>query len=145
VSAVPLGAGPTTAAAAGPVAAGGTVTLVGAGFLPGERVTIHLRGTDTVLGSGTAAADGTVQIDVRIPDRTAGGAATVDMFGHSSELLADVELQIAGHEVAVGGSGLPDLVPLTSAAVALVATVAGLVSVAGRQRALDRGRPLRRA
>jgi hypothetical protein len=67
------------------------------------------------------------------------------MFGHSSELLADVELQIAGHEAAVGGSGLTDLVPLAGAAAALVAAVAGLVSVAGRQRALDRGLPLRRA
>jgi hypothetical protein len=134
----------TTAAATRPVSAGGTVTLVGAGFFPGERVTIALHGSDTVLGSGTAGADGTVQIEVRIPKRTATGPATVDMFGHRSELVADVELQIAGHATAVGDDGLSDLIPLVSAAAALVATVAGLVSVAGRQRALDRRLPLRR-
>ena len=121
------------------------MTLVGAGFLPGERVTILLHGSDTVLASGTAGDDGTVQIDVRIPDRTATGPAMVDMFGHQSELVADVELQVAGHTSAVGDGGLVELVPLVTAAAALVATVAGLVSVAGRQRSLGRGLPLRRA
>jgi hypothetical protein len=135
----------TTAAAGRPVSAGGTVTLVGAGFEPGERVTIQLHGTDIVLGSGTAGADGTVQIEVRIPDETSAGPATMDMFGHRSELVADVELQIAGHTSTVGDDGLSDLIPLVSAAAALVASVGGLVSVAGRQRALHRGLPLRRA
>jgi hypothetical protein len=135
----------TTESATRPVSAGGTVTLVGAGFFPGERVTIALHGTDTVLGSGTAGPDGTVQIEARIPDRTATGPATVDMFGHRSELVADVELQIAGLTSTVGDDGLSDLIPLVSAAAALVATVGGLVSVAGRQRALDRRLPLRRA
>jgi hypothetical protein len=135
----------TTVSATQPVSAGGTVTLVGAGFFPGERVTIQLHGTDTVLGSGTAGPDGTVQIEVRIPDRTATGPATMDMFGHRSELVADVELQIAGHTSTVGDDGISDLIPLVSAATALVATVGALVSVAGRQRALHRGIPLRRA
>ena len=143
-SAVPPGADRTIASAARPVTAGGTVTLVGAGFLPGERVTIALHGSDTVLGSGTAGADGTVQIAVDIPDRTTAGPVTVDMFGHRSELVADVELQIAGYDSAVD-AGLADLIPLVTAATVLVATVGGLVSVAGRQRALGRGLPLRRA
>jgi hypothetical protein len=142
-----VSAGPadrTSTSAARPVNAGGTVTLVGAGFLPGERVTILLHGSDTVLGSGTARPDGTVQIEVRIPSRTADGPATVDMFGHRSELVADVELQIAGHG-STADSGLADVVPLVAAATALVATAAGLVAVAGRQRTLGRGLPLRRA
>jgi hypothetical protein len=143
-----VSAGPTdrtTAAAARPITAGGTVTLVGAGFLPGERVSIQLHGSDTVLGFGTAGPDGTVRIEVRIPSRTEAGSATVDMFGHDSETVAGVELQIAGLESAVGDSGLRDLIPLVTAAVALVAAAAGLVSVAGRQRAVGRGFPLRRA
>lgn len=135
----------TTAAAARPIAAGSTVTLTGAGFLPGERVTVQLQGSDTVLGSGTAGPDGTVQIEVRMPSGIAAGPATVDMFGHRSETVADVELQIAGLESAVGDSGMVGLIPLVTAAAALVAAVAGLVSVAGRQRALGRGLPLRRA
>lgn len=140
-NAVSVGTGRTAASGAGPVAAGGTVTLVGAGFLPGERVTIALHGTETVLGTGTAAADGTVQIEVHIPSRTGAGPARVDMFGHRSEMVADVRLQIAGHGSSVGES---ELVPLVAAATALVAAAAGLVSVGTRQRAL-RGIPLRRA
>ena len=134
-----------TTSAAQPVLAGGTVTLVGAGFLPGERVTIALHGSDTVLGTGTAGPDGSVQIEMRLPSGIAAGPATVDMFGHLSETVADVELQIAGFESTVGERGVGDLVPLVAAAAALVATTAGLVSVAGRQRALGRGTPLRRA
>jgi hypothetical protein len=86
-----------------------------------------------------------VHIEVRIPNGMGAGSTTVDMFGHRSEMVADVELQIAAHASATGGSGMAGLVPLVTAAVALVATVAGLVSVAGRQRALGRGVPLRRA
>ena len=98
-----------------------------------------------MLGSGTAGSDGTVQIEVRSRAASTTGATTVDMFGHRSEMVADVELQIAGHESATGDSGVADLIPLVAAATALVATAAGLVSVAGRQRALGRGFPLRRA
>ena len=144
----PVSAAPadgTTASATRPVAAGGTVTLIGAGFLPGERVTIAVHGSDTVLGSGTAGADGTVQIEVRIPDGIDAGSATMDMFGHRSEMVADVELQIAALGSTTGDSGMGDLIPLVTAAAALVATTAGLVSVAGRQRALGRRLPLRRA
>jgi uncharacterized iron-regulated membrane protein len=133
-----------TPSAGRPVTAGGTVTLVGAGFLPGERVVFQLHGTDTVLGSATARPDGTVRIELRIPDRTATGPATVDLMGNQSELSAGVELRIAGHEAELAG-GMADLIPLVTAAAVLVATVGGLVSVAGRQRAVDRGAPLRRA
>jgi hypothetical protein len=46
----------------------------------------------------------------------------------------------------VSDDGIGDLVPLTAAAAALVPTVAGLVSVAGRQRSLRRQRtPFRHA
>lgn len=128
----------TTAAATPAITAGGTVTLVGVGFLPGERVTIQLHGSETVLGSGTAGPDGTVQIEVRLPSGIAAGPATVDMFGHRSETVADVELQIAGLESAVGAGGIRDLIPLVTAAAVLVATAAGFVSVAGRQRTLGR-------
>ena len=135
----------TSASAPPPLAAGGSVTLIGAGFLPGEPVTIQLHGSDTVLGSGTAGDDGTVQIAVRIPSGIDAGSATVDMFGHRSESVADVELQIAALGSATGDSGMSDLIPLVTAAAALVAAAAGVVSVAGRQRALGRGLPLRRA
>jgi hypothetical protein len=122
------------------VTAGGTVTLRASGFLPGERVTIQL--ADAVLGSAVADADGSVQAQVRIPDGTEAGRATVALVGDDSAVVADVELRVAAAETAVG-SGADDLVPLTVAAVALVATVGALVSEANRQRAGNQ--PLRRA
>jgi hypothetical protein len=137
-------AGPSSRSGGSPaqVTAGSAVTLLAAGFLPGERVTVLLHGTDTVLGSATAGPDGAVEIEVRIPARTAAGPAVVDMVGHRSETTADVELQVAAHASAVKGAGMADLVPLVAAATALVSTVAALVSVAGRQRAAGRRFPL---
>jgi lysozyme family protein len=75
-----------------------------------------------------------VQTEVRIPDGTASGPATMDMVGADSEVLADLALQVAGAETSIVEDGAADILPLTAAAVALVAAVGGLVSVAGRQR-----------
>jgi hypothetical protein len=101
-------------------------------------VTIQLHGSDDVLGTATAGADGTVQAQVRIPARTSSGAATLDLVGNESDVVAPVQLEVAGSETPVTGDGIGDLVPLTAAAAALVATMAGLVSVAGRQRSAGR-------
>jgi hypothetical protein len=129
------------------VVAGDTVTLQAAGFLPGERVTITLDGSDAVLGSAVAGPDGSVLADVRIPAGTAAGPATVALVGEDSAVTAAVELRIAAAETVIAGnggrSGVGDLVPLTAAAAALVLTVGALVSVAGHQRAVDRS--MRRA
>jgi hypothetical protein len=138
--------GPDVDGGAQQITAGQTVMLQASGFLPGERVTIQLHGSDDVLGSAIAGPDGTVQAEVRIPDRTAAGPATVDLVGDRSAVVADVALQVAGSETALRGDGVGDLVPLTAAAVALVASVGALVSVAGRQRSAGRGaRTVRRA
>ena len=136
-SAAPGGAAPAGGdgdAAPHEVTAGDTVTLQASGFQPGELVTFQLRGSDVVLGTATAGPDGTVQTEVRIPDGTAAGPATVDLFGTESELVADVALQVAAAESPLLDSGSSDIVPLVAAAVALVAAVGGLVSVVGRQR-----------
>ena len=135
-SAAPGGAAPAGGdgdAAPHEVTAGDTVTLQASGFQPGELVTFQLRGSDVVLGTATAGPDGTVQTEVRIPDGTAAGPATVDLFGARSEIVTDVDLQVAAAE-SVLDSGSSDIVPLVAAAVALVAAVGGLVSVVGRQR-----------
>jgi hypothetical protein len=120
------------------VAAGDTVTLQASGFLPGELVTVQLHGTGAVLGTATAGPDGTVEVAVRIPDRTEAGRTTVDMVGGESDVVAGVELQVARAESVLPTTGTADLVPLTAAAVALVGAVAGLVSVAGRHRTIGR-------
>jgi hypothetical protein len=120
------------------VVAGGTVTLQATGFLPGERVTITLDGSDAVLGSAVAGPDGSVHVDVRIPAGTAAGPASVALVGDDSAVTQAVQLRIAAAATAVHEDGVGDLVPLTSAAAALVLTVGALVSVAGRQRGGNR-------
>ncbi|MCW2682243.1 MAG: uncharacterized protein JWP33_156 [Blastococcus sp.] len=122
------------------VAAGARVLLQASGFLPGERVTIQLHGGQ-VLGSATAGPDGTVTTEVRIPDRTARGPATVNLVGKDSAVVADVSLEVAGAESELP-AGVADLLPLTAAAVALVLSVGGLVSVAGGRRNAPRHRPV---
>lgn len=144
-------AGPTTSEPAVPapaegaatpparaVAPGETVTVEASGFLPGELVTVRLHEGGDVLGTATAGPDGSVQAEIRIPDGAAAGRTTVDLVGAESAVVADVELRIAGSERVVASEGWADLVPLTAAALALVASVSGLVSVAGDQRAARR-------
>jgi hypothetical protein len=121
------------AAAPQQVTAGDTVTVQAAGFLPGELVTVQLHGSDTVLATATAGRDGTVQADVRIPEGTDPGAATVHLTGTQSENVADVDLQVASAETPLAGSGDSDVVPLVAAAVALVAAAGYLFSIVGRR------------
>jgi hypothetical protein len=109
------------------------VTVRATGFLPGERVVLQLA-DGPVLGSVTAAADGSVRADVRIPQQTETGPTTVSLVGADSEVVAGVDLQVAGVNAPSGDGGAAALVPLVAAATALVASAAGLASVAGRQR-----------
>lgn len=120
------------------VSPGATVTVEASGFWPGELVTIQLREGGEVLGTATAGPDGTVQAEIRIPKGAAAGRTTVDLVGAESAVVADVELRIAGAERVVATDDWSDLVPLTAAAVALVGSVSGFVSVAGGQRAARR-------
>jgi hypothetical protein len=115
------------------VAAGGTVRIRVEGYRPGERVTIALRGSGEVLGSATAADDGSVTAEVRIPARTAAGPAALDVVGGSPESAAAVPLQVAA-AVSRTGAGQASSLPLLAAAGALSATGAALVSAAARRR-----------
>ncbi|RBY93970.1 hypothetical protein DQ244_00940 [Blastococcus sp. TBT05-19] len=131
----------SSAAPGNAVIPGGTVTLSGAGFLPGERVDILLRGTETVIATATAGPDGAVRVDVRIPDAAEAGPATLDLVGADSAVSTGVDLQVAAADQPVGGAGgALALASLVAAAVALVGTVGALVSVIGRQHAERRGR-----
>ena len=129
------------------VQAGGTVTLRGAGFRPGELVDVRLHGAGTVLATATAGSDGQVRVDVRIPGSVTAGPATLDLVGADSAVVTGVQLDVAANRTPIEESGsFLSLVPLVAAAAALVGTTGGLVSVAGRQQALRRRRvPLRTA
>jgi hypothetical protein len=126
------------------VSPGGTVIVEAGGFLPGERVTIQLHDGGDVLGTATAGSDGTVQAEIRIPEGAA-GRTTVDLVGAESAMVAGVDLQVAGVQRPVVAGAWGDLVPLTTAAIALVGSVAGLVSVAGGRRAARRHAAIRSA
>ncbi len=134
-------AGPSTsgAASAEQVAPGDTVTVRGTGFLPGERVDVRLDG-GAVLGTATAARDGSVRAQIRIPQRMESGRTTVTLVGNDSDVVAGVDLQVASSADPAGDDGAAALVPLVAAAAALVASTAGLVSIAGRQRGSTAGR-----
>jgi hypothetical protein len=128
--------GSTAVAAPQQVTAGDTVTVRASGFQPGELVTVQLHGRDDVLATATAGPDGTLRTDVRIPDGTGAGAATVHLTGTQSEVVADVDLQVAAAETTLTPSGddAGGIVPLAAAAVALVAAAGYLFSVVGRRR-----------
>ena len=133
----PGGAAPDEAGGSPPareVTAGDTVTLEASGFLPGERVVIQLHGSDLVIGTVTAGTDGTVQAEIRIPESAETGPATMNLVGADSAFVAGVDLQVAAAETPMTSDGAGDIVPLAAAALALVAAVGGLVSVAGGRR-----------
>ncbi|MGY1724487.1 hypothetical protein [Blastococcus sp. SYSU DS0533] len=117
------------------VQAGGTVLLRGAGFIPGERVDVLLHGGETVLASTTADPTGAIRVDVRIPRTAAAGPTTLDLVGADSAVGTSVALQVGAAEQAVPARGVLSLASLTIAAVALVVTTGGLVSVVGRRHA----------
>ncbi|RBY96216.1 hypothetical protein DQ237_10140 [Blastococcus sp. TF02-8] len=123
------------------VAPGQSVTLRGAGFLPGERVDVLLRGTETVIATATADPEGQIAVDVEIPAAAEAGPATLDLVGADSAVSTGVQLQVAAAgEAAPGAGSAVSLASLVAAAVALVGATGGLVSVAGRQRTGRRGR-----
>src|SRR4051812_3724038 len=76
-------------------AAGDVVTVQASGFTPGERVVVQWHGSDDVLATATAGPDGTVRADLRIPEDTEAGAATVHLTGAESEVVADIALRVA--------------------------------------------------
>jgi hypothetical protein len=90
--------------------------------------------TDTSVASG--------EPDV---STTASGSSSGTSAGERVAVPAGTDSGSPSAARPVAAGGTVTLVPLISAAAALVATVAGLVSVAGRQRALGQGRLLRRA
>lgn len=134
----------TDGSGTGAVAAGEPVVLRGTGFRPGERVEIRLHGSGEVIGSAVARDDGTVDAQVYIPAGTAPGSTTVDLVGAESALVADVRLQVTAAGAPAEGNGAATLVPLATAALALVGSVAALVAVLTR-RPPTRRRPVQHA
>jgi hypothetical protein len=121
--------GGAVVASADSVAAGDLVTLTGAGFEPGEPVTVRLA-DGGVLATVPAGPDGEVEVTVRVPG--AAGTATLELVGEDSAVTAAVELRVAAAATPVDRDPVP--VPLVAAGLALVVTATGLVLTAGRRR-----------
>jgi len=89
------------------VAPGGTATVTGTGFAPGEQVTVTAAlGTagDDLVVTVTADGEGAVTATLTVPAGTAGGTYPVTALGDVSQTAASGELRVAGAE----GPGEPE-------------------------------------
>ena len=120
--------------AAPSVAPGGRVTLRGAGFSPGESVHVSVPGVDEPLTTVTAAADGTVEAVVQIPQGTHLGPLTVQLVGQDSASTAGLDLQVAGQHVPVS---FATPTPVLAAGSALLVAGAALGLYAARRPRAD--------
>jgi pullulanase-type alpha-1,6-glucosidase len=114
------------ALSAGRVKAGGSVTVRGAGFEPGEQVQVWLHSTPTLLVAATADAQGAVDLSVTIPTSTTSGSHSVQLNGLVSGAGMSTALTVspAGSVLAAGSLGFTGFQPA-------LAGLAGLLLLAG--------------
>ncbi len=110
------------------VSAGGSITLTGAGFQPGETVTIELHSTPVQIGTTVASANGTINGAVTVPAGTAAGAHTIVVTGASSGVTASTPITVAAASATAalattGGTSLPVFVPLLAAGLLVLGVV----------------------
>jgi hypothetical protein len=72
-----LGLDAAITASASDVTAGGTVSISATGLTPGNTYAVVLHSDPAVIGTGTAAGDGTLKLSVTIPAGTTPGAHTL--------------------------------------------------------------------
>ncbi|MEG9246531.1 choice-of-anchor G family protein [Arthrobacter sp. Soc17.1.1.1] len=88
----------TSITAAETVIAGDSTTVTGAGFAPGETVTVSLPGVDggaPVSVSTTAGPDGVITANLRVPANYPAGDVTVTALGAVSKTAATDDLSVA--------------------------------------------------
>ena len=137
---VTAGAAGSDGASSRAVGAGRPITVRGAGFRPGEDVVLRLHGTGAVLASGTAGADGSVQLALTVPP-SASGTTDLELVGGTTRTSAPLRLQVAAQSSGVDGGGHPFAVPPLAALLALLTTGGGLVAVLRRAGAVRGGAP----
>jgi hypothetical protein len=119
---------------------GGTVTVVGSSFVPGETITLVLHSTPVTLGTTTADPSGSFSANVTIPSDTPAGAHTVIATGSTGD-SSTTDLTVTGATPSVAVAvATPDL-PFTGADIAAVSSVGaialalgGMLLLAGRRR-----------
>jgi uncharacterized repeat protein (TIGR02543 family) len=125
----------------GNVAQGGTITVTGKGFWPGEEVHAVLRSTPVGLGTHTADARGGLTFTATVPAGFAAGAHSVTLTGITSGRSAKAPLTVtAAATPASNSNGTPvladtgaDVATLLEWAVPLLA-IGLCATLAGRRR-----------
>lgn len=125
----------TSTSVAGP---GGSLTVFGSSFVPGETITLVLHSTPVTLGTTTADASGSFSTNVTIPSDTPPGAHKLIATGSSGD-SSTTALTVTGGTATVAVA-TPDL-PFTGADIAAVSGVGaialalgGVLLLAGRRR-----------
>ena len=135
VSAPDGGTTGTLTASASSLVAGGSVTVTGAGFHPGELVDATLFSTPIGLGTTTADASGRVSATFVIPADLEPGLHRIELVGRSSGVRASVSLEVTAPATAAAtlpATGRHTQVEV-SLAVALVAAGSALTGLARRR------------
>jgi LPXTG-motif cell wall-anchored protein len=141
VDPAPTGTTPvaTGATSSSTVVLGGTTTVTGSGFTPGEQVSVTLLSTPVLLGTTTADAAGRVARTVTIPADLEVGNHHIELVGVTSGLRVSIPIEVLAATVArpgtlpATGSGTG---PEAALAVGLLVLGAALVSI-GRRRGAE--------
>lgn len=110
---------------------GGTLTVTGGGFSPGEAVSVVLHSSATRLSTVTAAANGAVTATVRIPRTLTPGSHTLVLTGVTSanKLTAAFTVPTAADRSA--GLSLHNPAVIAPAGAGLALVLAGGLTIAG--------------
>lgn len=127
---------PTATLSASTVAPGGTLTVEGTGFTPGEPVVATLHSTPIELGTVTADADGVATLAFTVPADLEPGDHRVELVGQRSGVVVSVAFEVLGVDA-------PGALPATGrmtdtqagTGVGLLVLGATLVALARRRRA----------
>ena len=90
---------PTATLSASTVAPGGTLTVSGTGFTPGEPVVATLHSTPIELGTVTADADGVATLTFTVPADLEPGDHRVELVGQRSGVVVSVAFEVLGVDV----------------------------------------------
>jgi hypothetical protein len=102
------------------VAPGGSLSVSGTGFTPGERVAIELHSTPVTLALSTADATGAIAAEVTIPAGTEPGEHTIVLTGLDSGRTASAAITVT--QAATGAAAA---LPATGAALPVGLMVLG--------------------
>jgi predicted alpha-1,2-mannosidase len=96
---------PTVQVSAKTVAAGGSLTVAGEGFAPGETLRVTLHSTPVLLATATATSDGGLKLSVTVPGDTAPGAHELQFAGETSQTVVTVPLTVTAASTGPGPAG----------------------------------------